>query len=116
MVGYEAFAVPTILISRVETERGTEVEQNPRRYTTQVRDIVEHTDIVSIQTCLVFFTPGADYVLITGLTIQCFAAKFRDNQRFVRQGGKTQQDIPGICKIRKLSSGIFVFQKINLNH
>ena len=61
-----------------------EVEQNPGRYATQVRDIVEHTDIIPIQTCLVFLTPRTDYILITGLTVQCFAAKFRDNQRFVR--------------------------------
>ena len=58
LVGKESLAVPAVLIGRMETVRGTEIEENPRRDSRKVRDVVEHLKIVAVEFFLIVLAPG----------------------------------------------------------
>ena len=81
LVGDESLAVPAFLVGRMETVRGTEIEEHPGRDSRKVRDVVEHLKIVTVEPCLIVLAPGRSLVIRTVLSVKGLPSEFGDNQR-----------------------------------
>jgi hypothetical protein len=57
MIGEKAFAIETILETRENSSRATEVLENPRRYSAKEGNAVQHGDLVLVKIFLVFLGP-----------------------------------------------------------
>ena len=89
LVGKESLAVPAVLIGRMETVRGTEIEENPRRDSRKVRDVVEHLKVVAVEFFLVVLAPGRGLVIWAALPQKCFSPELGDYE------GLTLRHFPG---------------------
>src|SRR5580704_9058227 len=65
LVGDEALAVEVVLETRVDASGGTEVHQNPRAGAAELRDTVEHRDLMTVDFGLIFFGPDC-WVSVAG--------------------------------------------------
>ena len=84
LIGHKALAVPAVLVRRMETVWGTEIEENPRRYSRKVRNQAEHLKILPALLRLVVLAPGRRPLSVSPLPVKGLAAELGDDDRLVR--------------------------------
>ena len=81
LIGDQSFEVVTVLHSGQHPPWRTKVHQDPRTYAAQLRDAVQHADLMAKDIRLVFFSPA--FGLRTVQSRFCVGAEFTDDQRLV---------------------------------
>ena len=81
ILGDESLAIVIVLYSRQQPQWRAEVHQQPRAHSPQLRNLIQHDELMFVNIGLKFFCPpGGDITMQAGL---CAAAKFAHDERLL---------------------------------